>query len=799
MLRCLSTQTTTTNRTPMRMASTSSIYLSGLYPIRFSPFDLRHYLFRREPKTILNRIQKNLEIPNDIRIKNLFPRYIDGGAIIEIENLIIKDDRDEKTFKKKEFELLDLLLKKFDRVEHFIPWWMGGVKCKAYIVKGKPWLEDLDHFPNRIIHIGFEQGPELSQEDLYNLIRPFGRIKSIEILNSKESTNKIAKITLDKTRTATIIRNCLHGYKFNSTILRISYAPRIKSNIFKNWITSHPRIFLPFLVLFLGGISYTFFNPIRTFFIKSKLSGTFDFHQYQLVNWIEKETLNKLSFLTSIDKDENSDNDLGASIVEKERIDALEQLSGWISGLPETFVVVSGPKGSGKSALVEETIQARKNVMRVDCEKICKGGINERSRVTVLAKEIGYFPYFGFLGTINHLIDIGSVGLIGQKAGFESSIESEIRQTLDLAEIALANVAERISKKERLSITADHLSEKEQSLNVVGADGGYGEIPVVVLKGFYTKKASKDDYLWDELADWASRLIEKKIAHVIFISENVGIGKPLSKALSSRAMNLIHLTDASPDSALQYIARQMSRPEDRMMILNPNNACLISKLGGRLTELEKLIEKIQAGIALEVAVEEIVVRSMMEIKKKCVKDGESGEGGKWTREQVWELVRALDEKDELKWHSTVVDMFNGDESVLYALEDTDLITIVHRDIGGSVIRIGKPVYRSAIRRLLTEDITFTAYQDRLLYLKKLKKVEDEINQKIEELIELAKLFPFIDSIGSNSSWSLGLTNGKLPVEIRWKIKKVLQRLKVLESEVDRWEGAVEEAKRKLKG
>lgn len=88
-----------------------------------------------------------------------------------------------------------------------------------------------------------------------------------------------------------------------------------------------------------------------------------------------------------------------------------------------------------------------------------------------------------------------------------------------------------------------------------------------------------------------------------------------------------------------------------MMILNPTNASLITKLGGRLTELEKLVEKIRAGIGLEVAVEEIVMRAVTEIKKKCVRNGESGssdDGGKWTCEQAWELIRALDSQDEVR-------------------------------------------------------------------------------------------------------------------------------------------------------
>lgn len=104
-------------------------------------------------------------------------------------------------------------------------------------------------------------------------------------------------------------------------------------------------------------------------------------------------------------------------------------------------------------------------------------------------------------------------------------------------------------------------------------------------------------------------------------------------------------------------------------------------------------------------------------------------------------------------------------------------------MGGPVIKLGKPVYRPALRRLLTEDVAFTAFQDRWLGLNKLKKANEEIEKRLGELRSLAEL-----RIGS-----------RLPREIDWKVEKVLRRLQVLEADVDRWEVAVEEAKRRLKG
>lgn len=38
--------------------------------------------------------------------------------------------------------------------------------------------------------------------------------------------------------------------------------------------------------------------------------------------------------------------------------------------------------------------------------------------IASLAEQTGYWPVFSFLNDINHLVDLASVGLIGQKGAF---------------------------------------------------------------------------------------------------------------------------------------------------------------------------------------------------------------------------------------------------------------------------------------------------------------------------------------------------------------------------------------------
>jgi predicted AAA+ superfamily ATPase len=101
----------------------------------------------------------------------------------------------------------------------------------------------------------------------------------------------------------------------------------------------------------LGTVSYAIFDPVREFFVQAKVTGTFDADKWRAVKWLKKETLGRLGLTSQGRGDEG-----GMSGIEKEREEAKEDLKGWLKGNPESFVTVQGPRGSGKTALVEEVL-----------------------------------------------------------------------------------------------------------------------------------------------------------------------------------------------------------------------------------------------------------------------------------------------------------------------------------------------------------------------------------------------------------------------------------------------------------
>jgi hypothetical protein len=202
---------------------------------------------------------------------------------------------------------------------------------------------------------------QIPQEELYSIFRPFGKIDDLV------PDAKFARIIYSSTRSATSARNCLHAAKVPTssvrepdappsptTVLRILYADRQRTNYIKDWITSHPRITIPILVALLAGFSAAVLDPVREWFVKSHVEGTFDADQWVIVRWLKKETLGRLG-LTSA---RASTFDKGTTTgIEKEREEAKEQLEAWLRDVPDTFIVVTGPKGSGKTALVDEVLE----------------------------------------------------------------------------------------------------------------------------------------------------------------------------------------------------------------------------------------------------------------------------------------------------------------------------------------------------------------------------------------------------------------------------------------------------------
>lgn len=228
-----------------------------------------------------------------------------------------------------------------------------------------------------------------------------------------------------------------------------------------------------------------FFDPIRRFFVEAHIQGFFELEGYPVVKWIKSKIPHGFKFDDDDDDqgqdDKDTDNDNGTMLPNRgfddddedminemdassgtwhDRIAAEKQLKSWLTENPSTFITVTGPSGSGKAGLVSRVIQAKgKQALFVDCAKVAKGK-SDADVVSELATQTGYWPVFTWTNNLSGLIDLAAVGLIGQKAGFATPLDQQIKQVLEVVASALKQTSDSNRAKQKDSaIRARHAEE----------------------------------------------------------------------------------------------------------------------------------------------------------------------------------------------------------------------------------------------------------------------------------------------------------------------------------------------------
>ncbi|GAA93978.1 uncharacterized protein L969DRAFT_92918 [Mixia osmundae IAM 14324] len=848
-------------------------YLDSLFPIRLGVWDVRYLVAEMLKDALLDRLR--VAVPNDakysLRVENVLERSKDGGCFVNFSYIppsrAIAQEQEEKAEAEQAAEAVKADSKKADNVEeteakedvpdpslvdiqdliraHFAkqtnlkPWYLFS-PLRVFLVRGKPWLEDMNRFPNSVIRIEFEgTSSDIPQEQLWEMLRPYGRIHDITPQPpSSKDLPRYAEVQFRTTRSAAAARNCLHGLRLKapsgSIVLRILYKERLRSHAMRDWISSHPRIVLPIVAVLLGGLSYLVFDPIRGFFVRAHVCGMFDFNEYRLVKWLKVETLDRLGFST------RSQSASPGTGIEKERQEAAAQLSTWLRDTPDTFIVITGPRGSGKHAVLDQALANQRNVLEINCEDIVRSAKNDNQLVSEIARQTGYWPVFGFLASLNSMLDLAAVGLIGTKAGFATSVDQQIKQIFEVTASSLKKLSdeakqERTEALRKIEASKQTKTEKEkqvetaimqgevrdsrlqavsglESISEAGVSPGQDsekeivaegpgaanelrkisddilgaspdasadldKIPIVVIRGFYNKGGRKQDMLWTALADWAALLVENQIAHVVLTSDSVSVTKPLQKAMPSKPMSsMINLTDASSDNALQYISAKLAEL-NKGDLLNKSTEAAVMQLGGRLTDLEILIQKVRGGIDLDEAVDDIVSRSAAEIRKNAFgDDNEEASNLPWTRSHAWAICKQLSANDELKYSDTLHNTFKDNDKALHALEQSEIISIVHRDGRPSAIKPGKPVYRSAFQRL-TSDPIFFALNELASAEKAIATAEADIAAAEKDLVSLGQLFS-----QDKGRWIFG-NSSAVPVEIASRVDGLLAKMRAAEDAI----------------
>ncbi|GAO16224.1 hypothetical protein UVI_02000070 [Ustilaginoidea virens] len=691
-------------------------------------------------------------IPDDMPLKvtEILPRLKDGGAFVKVQY-------DASTSPS---EIESTLRQKLEK-HPLKPWFSPFRGVTARLVRGTPWLEDLYRFPSSLVKVEFvptqpgATAEELSEEKLYSLFRRYGKIADIlpQPFDSKV-VPRYAQLEFPRLSDAIMARNCMHGFVVDEamgggrsgTALRLSYVKRVKAHSVWNWIINHPKIVIPILAALLAGLSVIVFDPIRNFFIKLHVTRSLKFKDSRLYKWFRSQTVRH--------KPQHME---GLHAVWNHRRDLIERLRNWLDGSSDTFIVVTGPRGSGKIEMVmDQALAGRKNVLLLDCKPIVDAS-GEAGTIKRLAAAVGFRPVFSWANSISSMIDLAVQSTTGVKAGFSETLDSQISKILHTTTGAL----------KQIGLSSRSKRDKDAKLSEDAYLEAHAETrPVIVIDNFLHKNEGMT-IVYEKIADWAASLVQNNIAHVIFLTADSSFTKPLAKALPDRVFRTISLGDLEPGVAKKFVTSRLAEDAEdapdgsvadddddsggqdgakRGTDLAGLDRC-IEVLGGRLTDLEFLSRRIKAGQTPRQAVEEIVDETATDIVKIFLMGKSNDADRKWSCEQAWHLIKSLSESPSLRYHqvllsptfssSTSASAASG-EAALEALASTELITIKSHQGRPKIITAGKPLYQAAISALV-RDRVLKAKMDTAV-LKEMAKVEGKTVASVEaELGMLAKL------------------------------------------------------------
>jgi hypothetical protein len=696
----------------------TTLYIDHISPPKTSKWDIYYMLSSFLYPTSADAITKYVsELTSSYKNVDIIPVPRDGGAFVTFK---LPAATTPQLYNKSLIYNLNDKIKKKHRLL---------LRLGIFPVKGIPWVEDMGRYASMTLKVKFE-GDELSQESLYAMFRRYGKISDI-ILPKPGDMDRVALVTFWTTRSAISARHCLTGSDIGGTIVHIHYKKKVNDHLLPSLMRDHPRIAVPLILALMGGVAVLIFDPIRSWFIKEKIKGELEWTKTTMYKGLWKSwitTRNKVKGLLNYQAAEDADWELWSEIEDlmEERKEKAKEVKIWLEENVNSMIVVQGPAGSGKRNLVSDLVlEDRENVLFVDCENIIKSRKDYRL-IQSFAHEIGYFPVFSFLTSISSFVDLFVKSLTGQNAGLTETKESQIQSMLQLSLGAVRDLA--LSNYYHLINTNEDFYMKEEDFLQQNPDCK----PVIVIDRYQAsrKKNQANAFIYKSLAEWAANLVQLNIAHVIFITDDVGSVQELITALPTSPLKRVVLSDASQVASNVYMKHALEKFDkfdsekyqaDLEMYTN--------MLGGRMRDLQMFVRRIKSGDTPQEAFEGLTQQAVEKLSQVFLT---SSKDYGFNVSQAWQIIKLLSEKPEIYYEDVfLLPMFKANTfNILQSMENVELIRLIRVD--GVITKIvpAKPVFAVAFNQMVNDPEFYRAIEKECL----LGQIEFETN-RIRKFIE----------------------------------------------------------------
>lgn len=154
---------------------------------------------------------------------------------------------------------------------------------------------------------------------------------------------------------------------------------------------------------------------IRTFFIKTHITRFFHVTDNRIYKWFVSRATDLFTLRHRNDADHARDT------IWLDRKDNIEQIQRWLTESTDNFIVLQGPRGSGKRELVvSQALAEVRNKLIIDCKHIQEAR-SDTATIDAAAKAVGYRPVFSWMNSVSNLVDILAQGATGMKTGFSET------------------------------------------------------------------------------------------------------------------------------------------------------------------------------------------------------------------------------------------------------------------------------------------------------------------------------------------------------------------------------------------